>query len=216
MKAKARATDTWGIWDWGKPSRCVVASDGQGRGTTLWEVGGRIRFEIDELGATDLSDLGLGAAPIGLSVWEGFCADGSDPGAPRDVRGAFRELTDEEWRALRERRSPWSPRGWEDPAKRLIADAAEAQEIHGDDALEDFTVELDRKALAHWQSRNSNAGWRALGAFVDQLRRGGWSRSALFALFNRATKKECGRISEGAFDAVMMEAAELQNEERDV
>lgn len=103
---------TWKGLSFEMPSRGVIASDGKGNGCVMWAVGAHLRFELEECGFVQLVDLGLDAAPRGISVWEGkyFYQRGGFE-HPEDgemyPRGKFRRPTDEEWRAIRENRPPW-------------------------------------------------------------------------------------------------------------
>lgn len=109
-------------WDFEKPSRAVVACDGQGHGTVLWWVGGALWEEIEEAGIHGLSDLGLDDAPHGLSVWEGnyvqvACGTEGD-GPEAALKGTFRDLDDDEAARVLERRNPWNPADWKMGARR--------------------------------------------------------------------------------------------------
>ena len=101
-------------WDFDKPSRAVIASDGEGNGVVLWWVGGHLWAEIDEACLRGLDELGLDDAPHGLSVWEGHYV--MPPGAAEDdspeAKGTFRALTDPEAEAVLERRNPWDAAQW--------------------------------------------------------------------------------------------------------
>jgi hypothetical protein len=113
----------WGGLDWNRDSFAVVVCDGNGNGAVLWTVGPHVKFEIQECGLKQLSDLGLDDAPLGISVWVGkyiwqpgpweWPEDGS-----MEAVGKFRAPTDEEWMAIRDRRCPWDEEEWraKDPA----------------------------------------------------------------------------------------------------
>lgn len=98
--------------DW--PSKAVIACDGDGRGCVLWYEGGALDNEIRECGFHELSELGLDNAPAGISIWEGtyvWMPGGYECPADGDFvvgsASAFREPTEDEWVAIREKRSPW-------------------------------------------------------------------------------------------------------------
>lgn len=109
-----------GDWDPEKPSRALIACDGEGKGCVLWWVGSDLFCEIDAVGKV-LEDLGLDNAPHGLSVWEGryegFETGNEINGVEWDTepKGKFRELTDDEFRAIREGLCPWDESEWQIP-----------------------------------------------------------------------------------------------------
>lgn len=109
-----------GAWDFDKPSRAVIASDGTD-GVVLWWVGGDL-WAVFESGVRSLEELGLDDAPHGLSVWEGHYVNtvGGDPESSPDVepKGTFRDLDDDEAAAVLERRNPWDPAEWKMGARR--------------------------------------------------------------------------------------------------
>lgn len=95
-----------------KASRAVIAY-GKTNGCVLWYDGPAIACEIEEHGLRDLEDLGLDDAPEGkISIWEGtyvwqpgsyeYPLDGST-----EPSGKFRDLTEDEWTAIKAGRSPW-------------------------------------------------------------------------------------------------------------
>lgn len=92
-----------------KPSRCIVACDGNGNGVVLWFDGVALSWEIEEVGCVSLEDLGLDDAPLGVSVWNGSYdyLVGPDEG-PRLSESTFRPPTEEEWNAIRGGVSPWA------------------------------------------------------------------------------------------------------------
>ena len=102
----------WHGLDSKKPSRAIIACDGNGNGVVLTAVGERLRIEIEEHGLRHLSDLGLDDAPQGISVWEGTYVWSPGPfECPEDgccnAVGTFRVPTDEELRAARDGHNPW-------------------------------------------------------------------------------------------------------------
>lgn len=112
-----REPNPWNGLEWEIPSLAVVACDGNGNGCVLWTVGAHVAFEMWEVGLTQLGDLGLDDAPLGISVWEGKYH--WQPGGwecPQDgemyPKGTFRPPTDEEWTAIREGRCPWDEAKW--------------------------------------------------------------------------------------------------------
>jgi len=114
-----------------KPSRALVACNERGHGAVVAWVGADLYLEICEAGLSDLGDLGLDDAPFGLSIWEGRYMtyrtgnplDGED--YDTEAKGAFRDLTDEEWAAVRGRRVPWDRDEW------LIPDARGEGKVEG-------------------------------------------------------------------------------------
>lgn len=59
-------------YDWERPSKAVVASDGKGSGAVLWTIGAHVNYIVqEELGYMDLGDLGLDSCPLGVHIWEG-------------------------------------------------------------------------------------------------------------------------------------------------
>ena len=104
--------------DWSKPSRAVVACDGDGNGCLLFFVGAHIESLRDEVGSR-LDDLGLDDAPLGLSIWEGVMRGGERYSTPDGtdyadtyLEGKFRELTAEEWKAVMFKYAPWDSTLW--------------------------------------------------------------------------------------------------------
>lgn len=99
--------------EWSEPSLAVIACRG-GQGCVLWYGGGpSLAWEIEEYGCEALEDLGLDTAPPGISSWTGIYIVTSgdrydeEGGAETTPIGEFRALTDEEWKAVIENRSPW-------------------------------------------------------------------------------------------------------------
>lgn len=94
-------------------SRAVVVNHDQCVGIVLWYTDhSRISMEIDAM-SRRLDDLGLDDAPEGISIWEGdyvWCPGSYE--CPQDGYsepvGKFRTPTEDEWKAIREGRSPWS------------------------------------------------------------------------------------------------------------
>lgn len=102
-----------------KPSLAVIACDGSGQGCVLYTAGPHLQLEIYENNLRALDELGLDDAPAGISIWEGkilYFKSGSplepDCGFEPDVKGAFREPTEEEWTAIRAKRCPWDDEDW--------------------------------------------------------------------------------------------------------
>lgn len=100
-------------YDFSKPSKAVIACDGDGRGIVLWYTGAHLCGEICEHGCgVFLDDLGLDDAPEGISVWEGIyrgtrheTTDGVE--YDTEVSGSFREPTTEEWADICVNLCPW-------------------------------------------------------------------------------------------------------------
>lgn len=66
FKRIPRPDGDWNDYDWSKPSRAVVASDGD-NGWVIWHVGVHIEFDISEgVGSRQLEDLGMADAPKGF------------------------------------------------------------------------------------------------------------------------------------------------------
>jgi hypothetical protein len=96
-----------------KEHKLLIAGDGKGNGSVLEYRGWGPTMDIRESGLTDLGDMGLDEAPLGLSIFEatkynagghynGFTGDYSDPTGYED--GDFRELTRQEWDAIIEKK----------------------------------------------------------------------------------------------------------------
>jgi hypothetical protein len=103
-------------WKPGMQSRALIGCDGDGNGALLAWIGESLEYEIDGIGKA-LADLGLDDAPEGLSIWEGTYVgrrydtmDGTE--YETEVQGTFRDLTDEEWDALKRGDDPWNPDDW--------------------------------------------------------------------------------------------------------
>ena len=104
---------------WERQSLAVVVSDGDGTGLVLWTAGPHIRMEMEEGGFKCLDELYLDKAPFGISVWVGRLtwnpggwenpSDGETVPCPTNH---FREPTEEEWVAIREKRCPWNDQDW--------------------------------------------------------------------------------------------------------
>jgi hypothetical protein len=100
-------------YDFSKPSKAVIACDGDGNGIVLWYTGAHLVVEICEHGCgVRLDDLGLDDAPEGISVWEGIyygtqheTMDGVE--YDTEVSGDFRKPTAEEWDSIRDNVCPW-------------------------------------------------------------------------------------------------------------
>jgi hypothetical protein len=95
-------------------NRAIVCCDGHGHGCVLHYVGAALSCEIEESGFRDLRDLGFSDADHGLWVWEG--AGRWVPGGyecPEEgelvFEGKFRELTEDEWTAVKAGECPWPP-----------------------------------------------------------------------------------------------------------
>lgn len=105
--------DGWNRYDWKKPSLAIVVSDGH-KTAVPWYVGPHVAFDLREHGL-DFDDLGLDAPP-GIHVWEGVTKGGQRTyeGDYEDtyLDGEFRDLTDDEWQAVREGRCPWNDDEW--------------------------------------------------------------------------------------------------------
>lgn len=113
---KHAAWDEYPESAWEQPSKAVVACR-QGYGIVLWTAGPHVNQHIEELGVTDLGELGLDDAPDGITVWEGMLELAPYGHYPPDVvkhelRGAFRQPTDTEWAAIRNGECPWNDNDW--------------------------------------------------------------------------------------------------------
>lgn len=109
---------TWGGYDFSKPSRAVIATDGKWHGSLIWAVGGHLRMEMDECGNRRLEDLGLDEElEAGIWIWEGkYFYDGgtyecSDDGA-MVPEGTFRRPTEAEWEKIQRHECPWNDEDW--------------------------------------------------------------------------------------------------------
>lgn len=99
--------------DWSKPSRAVIASDGDGNGVILWHMGA-LSHEVEQIRSESLGDYGFDDCPQGIHVWEGIHEEKTKPadftGSNETLmvpKGDYRSPSDEEWQALREHRCPW-------------------------------------------------------------------------------------------------------------
>ncbi len=88
------------------PSIALVAKGT--RGIVLEHRGMGIATEIEQAGGCALEDVGLVAAPEGLSIWEGDYRISERDELESEAVGTFRPLTDEEWRVLRRGDRLWS------------------------------------------------------------------------------------------------------------
>ncbi len=100
--------------DWRKPSRAVVASDGD-NGWIMFMVGPHIVQQCEDLGSRELDQIGLTCA-AGIYVWEGEFVGGRQTGYFEyddvELSGAFRAPTDVEWACIRAGICPWDPDDW--------------------------------------------------------------------------------------------------------
>lgn len=116
--AKVEAGDGWDGYPssaWGKPSRAVIASDGNGNGVVLFTVGPHLRMEIEECGLVTLEDLGLDNAPRGLSAWAGktrYHRDHEGGYVFDGASGKFARLTRDELDSVYLGVCPWSDKDW--------------------------------------------------------------------------------------------------------
>lgn len=97
-------------------SRLVVACNG-GAGCVLYAIGSCWAVWHEGSGSYRLDDNGLDDAPDGISIWEGRMQSwGPDRDGEYDaeLRGEFRDLTEEEWRLLAKGEAPWDEKEWED------------------------------------------------------------------------------------------------------
>jgi hypothetical protein len=104
-------------WNKELSSRAVVCMSKDGHGCVLHWVGADLHNEISDAGFTDLGDLGLDDAPVGISIWEGryrYWQSGAPFDPPEyngEAKGTFRAPTDEEWTLLRSG-APWNENDW--------------------------------------------------------------------------------------------------------
>lgn len=101
---------------WEMQSCAVIACDGRGNGCVLYTGGPAVKAEIQNV-SDHLGDIGLDDAPAGLSVWVGKLltwrtSDGEYEG---ELKGAFRPLQPEEWKAVQAGVSPWNDADWGRP-----------------------------------------------------------------------------------------------------
>jgi hypothetical protein len=95
------------------PSKAIIACDGKGNGCVLFYIGDGITEEIETGTYCSIDELGLDKAPFGLSVWEGefvACVDEYEPENYTKPEGSFRELTEAEWKAVKDKQNPWTLR----------------------------------------------------------------------------------------------------------
>lgn len=84
----------------------VVAGDGRD-GLVLWCCGDAITI-FNKEDSPFVSDMRLGVAPHGISIWEGaMLFEGAEGEAIPAPRGKYRLPNDTEWAAVRAGRSPW-------------------------------------------------------------------------------------------------------------
>jgi hypothetical protein len=115
--------------NWSKPSRAVIAYDGK-RGIVLWYVGPHVESMIEQIGGSDIEELGFEGDPLkGISVWEGKITGGyynSHTGDFNDcyLTGEYRAPTDEEWASIRAATNPWNVDEWmlvlDDPKEQCL------------------------------------------------------------------------------------------------
>lgn len=104
--------------DWSKPSRAVIAFDGR-HGIVIWFVGAHIEAMKEQIGGSDIEELGFSADPFhaGIWVWEGGIIGGhynSHTGDYDDgeLRGKYRDPDETEWQAIMRGDCPWDPDAW--------------------------------------------------------------------------------------------------------
>jgi hypothetical protein len=111
---------SWGNYDFDKPSLAVVAMGEIATvGIVLHTVGGHVKMEMEEGGIYVTEDLGIDPPEPGIWVWEGkgYWSPGNwehpDEGE-MELRGKFRQPTDEEWAAIRKGECPWNDDDWKE------------------------------------------------------------------------------------------------------
>jgi hypothetical protein len=112
--------ETWGNYNFDKPSKAVIALDSNDVGIVLWTVGGHVALEMTESGLSSAEELGLFPPAPGLWVWEGISV--WHPGhyeCPEDgemeLTGSFRLLTPEEGEKVLRNECPWNDDEWKHP-----------------------------------------------------------------------------------------------------
>lgn len=105
----------YGGYDFGKPSRLVIAYQGNGAGLILWGVGGHFAVMYDMLGGTlDVAEYGLDyTVDTGVYIWEGHIVDTSTDGINGkdydcELDGALRDPTADEWKLIMTGKAPWN------------------------------------------------------------------------------------------------------------
>ncbi len=105
--------ETWGGYDFSRPSRAVIVKGTRDDGCVLYTVGAHVHMEQDE-GGFEYRDLGFVDAPDGVSVWVGkscyvraYDCDEFD-----GFRGTYRAPTPEEWAAIQRGECPWDDDDW--------------------------------------------------------------------------------------------------------
>lgn len=99
-------------WAWKKPTKAVIAGHAGGDGVILFWAGPHLRGDVCFTGEEGFDDI-----PDGISVWEGITqveeeGDGDEVYDMEVPCGTFRELTDDEWQAVKENRCPWDLNDW--------------------------------------------------------------------------------------------------------
>lgn len=133
--------ELWGGYPkdaWEKPSMAVIANR-LGHGAVLWTAGPHLRMELEEIGLSELDELGLGDAPFGISIWEGKVVyntfHGLDgPQCETETVGTFRRPTPVEWLALVANVCPWSELDWGLPAEE-VCPSCDRSPSHYEDQL---------------------------------------------------------------------------------
>lgn len=104
--------------NWDKPSKALIASDGEGNGCILFHCGPHIEEEINAVGR-DLTSLGLDDCPKGLRVWEGRWSIITTPSSPNgpeeydtEAKGEFRKPNDGEWYCIKNGLKLWDEKEW--------------------------------------------------------------------------------------------------------
>lgn len=127
FEKEEREPDPVGSPDWEKASLGVIVTNGV-YGCVLFHVGAHL-CDMIENGSSNLDDLGLDDAPVGITVWEGKIhgsfhdtVDGRE--YESELVGAFRAPTDVEWAAIREGKCPWDENDWLVKAPAPVADRA--------------------------------------------------------------------------------------------
>jgi len=116
IEPTGKTPDTWGGYDFSKNSLAVVASGFPNELCVLWMAGPHVRMELEEYGLS-AEDILPDPDSEGIWIWEGHGVWHPGPyECPEDgeteLVGAYRQPTEEEWKAIQKGECPWNNEEW--------------------------------------------------------------------------------------------------------
>jgi len=117
---KPSRRETFGGYDFSKPSRIVLALNSLSQGVVMWAVGGHWAVMYETTQSTTAEENGLDfLVDAGIWIWEGVLTGGQRQDGPDgydyadlELEGSLREPTAEEWQAIQAGRCPWNDEDW--------------------------------------------------------------------------------------------------------